>query len=1274
MRDGDLKMLGLRSNNNEGMAFTVQWKGGNDRKKWETVSGEEGDNFLRITIEGRPGTFEAKIDRFYIYKQFRRHGLGSRVMRMLQNKYREYGTKQMKVTNATSEGAIFYKKNGFDVCPVTRDLVCDLNKAYAKAVELHRLQDQAEQLFSPRTTPKASPASPASPLPPPPMPPPHPGPASPPSPSLSRAIQKAQEEAAQIFNFAKPTPAVTVGSTFAKPAQNTKNAKVGPLMGHETKCKCCSDSAANSGACKEFDEDLCENYLISDSEDDNESDSEDESQQPRDGHARRTPSMDSDEARSAQPRAWRAPGSSRNEAGSLQKLQEEAAQIFGTKPAAAAAVVVDDKNVDSEHETEHESDDETEHESDDDSDYDPEAFVVPAPPSHKRGPKPSKRMLEPGRPARSVDEMDAINWKIEVCPNAEGFLQLTEARTGHKYVVPKPRVRKAMQMLNPDDVSSCTSEVENKCNCSRKCHEVLKNKDIAAHRLDLLNAPNEEELTNRLADIVRRNNREFRLGGKRVCRAYYSQVCDVSETKLKKVLQLAKLDSGATCITKGPRTVKPTQDMQTVHAKTFWRWFFDNYSQKPNDRVRLFPVNQTYTEIWENFFQEWWNKSKLPIDEKPAQRTWINARQHEEFNDVQRRPKHFHCRCTTCNTLQERDLVSWKNADERGKHQRDKRLHYASVKAWRDLEQSLCAQARQDPGGTILLYYDDTEAFGFPHMTNRPFKNMPKSRFYVVPWLLMNKGVGTQEYIYMPKKKWSKGANRIITQLHAYISSIKSDPTNIQHKARRLILIGDNYSENKNNTLLAWMSDLVANKWFDDVECLFGEVGHTHSGDDATHNIHNNPCGNHANADLGQFIFNYRKTFSESTCPRAHILDVVYDWTKYYKPFTNPPLSGFSKTPHDMYTSRGFRATRAVDNTVHLQWKVDPAMDKDWRGKDGNAGLGFYLLKKATTGFPELVIPKQELMKKSGLKELLSHGSFLQPYGVHKAARFNRDCAEHGVVPIAREVETSTPTGQWGPLVLIGSNENALGSVRFIRRIWWPGEQNEATSIWSLPPLTLERATSLQYHYSGDQALLDNRPLPYIRQGKVAPQQSGTWNHPGNIERRKNAPTLLSMVGGAGGENSDEEPMQPGNWDKDGSKDVFVIDFKLCKKNSYAVMLCQDKDTQKTFIEVAKIMTVDKDNKTFDGKKLQCTKDATTAECLEKNAAWNEHGKKNTETCEGSCVIVYLKKLNKGCKLPQAAINAIKERGVFEEVGEDEPDDDNDNDDDDDDDDDDDEN
>ena len=88
-------------------------------------------------------------------------------------------------------------------------------------------------------------------------------------------------------------------------------------------------------------------------------------------------------------------------------------------------------------------------------------------------------------------------------------------------------------------------------------------------------------------------------------------------------------------------------------------------------------------------------------------------------------------------------------------------------------------------------------------MTNRPINDFPQARFFVAPWRLINKGLETQDYVYMPTGKWGKGANRIITQLHAYISSIKSDPANPQHKARKLILIADNFSENKNNEVLS---------------------------------------------------------------------------------------------------------------------------------------------------------------------------------------------------------------------------------------------------------------------------------------------------------------------------------------------------------------------------------------------------------------------------------------------------------------------------------------
>jgi hypothetical protein len=58
--------------------------------------------------------------------------------------------------------------------------------------------------------------------------------------------------------------------------------------------------------------------------------------------------------------------------------------------------------------------------------------------------------------------------------------------------------------------------------------------------------------------------------------------------------------------------------------------------------------------------------------------------------------------------------------------------------------------------------------------------------------------------------------------------------------ARRLVLTGDNCSENKNNTVFAFCAHLVAVGWFDRVELVFGPVGHTHGGIDQPHFVHNN--------------------------------------------------------------------------------------------------------------------------------------------------------------------------------------------------------------------------------------------------------------------------------------------------------------------------------------------------------------------------------------------------------------------------------------------------
>jgi hypothetical protein len=59
----------------------------------------------------------------------------------------------------------------------------------------------------------------------------------------------------------------------------------------------------------------------------------------------------------------------------------------------------------------------------------------------------------------------------------------------------------------------------------------------------------------------------------------------------------------------------------------------------------------------------------------------------------------------------------------------------------------------------------------------------------------------------------------------------------------RQIFIGDNYSENKNNTNLAWACMMVSHGWFKEVRFLYGPPGHTHNGIDAVHNVHNQNVG-----------------------------------------------------------------------------------------------------------------------------------------------------------------------------------------------------------------------------------------------------------------------------------------------------------------------------------------------------------------------------------------------------------------------------------------------
>jgi hypothetical protein len=246
--------------------------------------------------------------------------------------------------------------------------------------------------------------------------------------------------------------------------------------------------------------------------------------------------------------------------------------------------------------------------------------------------------------------------------------------------------------------------------------------------------------------------------------------------------------------------------------------------------------------------------------------------------------------------------------------------------------------------------------------------------------------LGRSDYIYSVKTSTPKDANTLLSQIHATIRRSKSSYDHPSYKARKLVCIADSAGENKNNTVLAYFTDLVDNGWFDVVELLFGPVGHTHNGVDATHKIHNQNVGNCTSGDLGHFVQNYPKGFSgkDTLVPDASILAKTLNWKDYYKPHMSP-LAGFAKSKNDPVAVRGFRIEREKTGTVSIRWKVDPALEQEWRGEDGFPGTtGFHVLKSAPEGLPDFVVPTKdnELSTKS-LNKLRNQNMFevLDPQG-----------------------------------------------------------------------------------------------------------------------------------------------------------------------------------------------------------------------------------------------------------------------------------------------------
>ena len=410
----------------------------------------------------------------------------------------------------------------------------------------------------------------------------------------------------------------------------------------------------------------------------------------------------------------------------------------------------------------------------------------------------------------------------------------------------------------------------------------------------------------------------------------------------------------------------------------------------------------------------------------PSFTTFYLARFHDDFKDVTKRPKHHHVRCKTCAEHHDVLLDQWQKRKDLTPIKSKIDEHAADVRAWRDYECYWHNKAVYSPAEVVVLSYDDTSALGMPRLTNRDIKNFCKTRVDVIPFNLTNQGPKEEFYYYTLQGQFKKGANRLCTTLWHALQRIKHRPAVTpaeqgQKLARRLVLIADNYSENKNNTLMAFLSLLIYMKEFDCVELYFGPVGHTHNGGDVNHGVHNNIVGDHESVALPEFFQAYRAGWrNDKTRPQPIIVDVQYDWDGYFL--------GNIRPVSYMNGVRAIKLERGPAGFIEVHMKATP-QSKDWCGQGGLPNApGFTLLRHVPQCVPKTIAPRPLKLHVDTIKFL--HGKNLRSYceviGKTEQLQWTQSMAELGHIPPGQPITDADIRSQF-PKLLGWENLERIG-------------------------------------------------------------------------------------------------------------------------------------------------------------------------------------------------------------------------------------------------------
>ena len=388
------------------------------------------------------------------------------------------------------------------------------------------------------------------------------------------------------------------------------------------------------------------------------------------------------------------------------------------------------------------------------------------------------RHVSPEAVARlSDDTWSATTVRVE---GQQPLVNLMEVRTGTEFMVPFRRAAKAKVQLDWD---TCLAPLKKAaCKCHRQCFKaILDPAWIQQIRAQLCSRSGSEcDLAATVRDMLEASGVgkftvPLRNGGGRVrcCRRYFATVYGIGERRAQQLLKNAKDGSRRAAKQvrgkKHPRRTSVNRTRKDTVAYAFWYLFFEQNCQRPNDEIRLFPVDMTQAAIYKDFFEPWFarqvKRGNYAEADKPVQSYWWKGKKHPDFADVKKKKKHTHGRCKTCAELGKMLLKAFKDGRAEEEYVQKRRLHNQEVDRWNKMEETLKAMSKSSPSELQLILHDGTLSMGYPRLGRRGIKNMDPTRFDVTPWLGIDYSGGKSDYVYTPADATRKDRNYLITLL-----------------------------------------------------------------------------------------------------------------------------------------------------------------------------------------------------------------------------------------------------------------------------------------------------------------------------------------------------------------------------------------------------------------------------------------------------------------------------------------------------------------------------